>query len=185
MGPRGPLGDGGAPGSFGGFCNTISSCLLCAVAGCYKTALAVQWARLVGLHLHNLVYIANFSIYLLRAGHPGGPPRRHQLPHSAPPHPCGINRHLDTANRRALTFAFVSLLIRWGFWGFQVRGRRQRQLGSHWSTVAAAARFVDSSDGCLRFVCCCWLLQDCFGGPMGPPGGPPGPPGPSGGPPPP
>ncbi|KAG4122447.1 hypothetical protein ERO13_D11G267701v2 [Gossypium hirsutum] len=28
----------------------------------------------------------------------------------------------------------------------------------------------------LSFLCCCWLLGDCFGGPMGPPG-PPGPPG--------
>ncbi|KAI9185636.1 hypothetical protein LWI28_009028 [Acer negundo] len=38
---------------------------------------------------------------------------------------------------------------------------------------------------CLSFLCCCWLLQDCFGGPMGLPGGPPGPPGPFGGLPPP
>lgn len=26
-------------------------------------------------------------------------------------------------------------------------------------------------------LCCCWLLQDCFGGPRGPYGPPPGPPG--------
>ena len=37
--------------------------------------------------------------------------------------------------------------------------------------------------GSLSFLCCCWLLQDCFGGPFGPPG-PPGPPGPFGPPPP-
>ncbi|WCJ43262.1 hypothetical protein M5689_024017 [Euphorbia peplus] len=35
---------------------------------------------------------------------------------------------------------------------------------------------------CASFLCCCWLVQDCFGGPMGPPG-PPGPPGPWGPPP--
>ncbi|GMP56749.1 hypothetical protein CsSME_00021116 [Camellia sinensis var. sinensis] len=39
---------------------------------------------------------------------------------------------------------------------------------------------------CFYFVCCCWLLQDCFGDPPGPPSGPPGPPlGPPGPPPPP
>ncbi|KAL9248056.1 hypothetical protein vseg_021419 [Gypsophila vaccaria] len=27
---------------------------------------------------------------------------------------------------------------------------------------------------CLSFLCCCWLLRDCFGGPPGPrPFGPP------------
>ncbi|CAN0920538.1 hypothetical protein LINGRAHAP2_LOCUS32106 [Linum grandiflorum] len=31
---------------------------------------------------------------------------------------------------------------------------------------------------CLNFVCCCWLLQDCFGGPIGLPIPPPGPIGP-------
>ncbi|MCL7026495.1 hypothetical protein MKW94_029155 [Papaver nudicaule] len=25
---------------------------------------------------------------------------------------------------------------------------------------------------CLSCLCCCWLLQDCFGGPGGPPAGP-------------
>ncbi|PON73946.1 hypothetical protein PanWU01x14_054960 [Parasponia andersonii] len=42
----------------------------------------------------------------------------------------------------------------------------------------------DVISSCLTFLCCCWLLQDCFGGgPLGPPG-PPGPPGPFGPPPP-
>ncbi|KAJ7978053.1 hypothetical protein O6P43_007582 [Quillaja saponaria] len=38
--------------------------------------------------------------------------------------------------------------------------------------------FCDVIGSCLSFLCCRWLLQDCFGGPMGPPGplGPPGPP---------
>ncbi|GMN38124.1 hypothetical protein TIFTF001_007368 [Ficus carica] len=30
---------------------------------------------------------------------------------------------------------------------------------------------------CFYCLCCCWLLQDCFGGPRGP-YGPPGPGGP-------
>ncbi|KAJ9180165.1 hypothetical protein P3X46_008443 [Hevea brasiliensis] len=37
--------------------------------------------------------------------------------------------------------------------------------------------FCNIIAACLSFLCCCWLLQDCFGGPMGPPGpfGPPHP----------
>ncbi|XAR52518.1 hypothetical protein NMG60_11020645 [Bertholletia excelsa] len=40
--------------------------------------------------------------------------------------------------------------------------------------------FCNAISACLSFLCCCWLLQDCFGGPLGPPGppGPFGPPGP-------
>ncbi|KAH9688438.1 hypothetical protein KPL70_015122 [Citrus sinensis] len=34
--------------------------------------------------------------------------------------------------------------------------------------------FCDVIGSCLSFLCRCWLLQGCFGGPMGPPG-PPGP----------
>ncbi|KAK6915490.1 hypothetical protein RJ641_020607 [Dillenia turbinata] len=41
--------------------------------------------------------------------------------------------------------------------------------------------FCNLISSCLGFLCCCWLLRDCFGGPLGPPG-PPGP-GPFGGPP--
>ncbi|OAY42179.1 hypothetical protein MANES_09G159200v8 [Manihot esculenta] len=37
--------------------------------------------------------------------------------------------------------------------------------------------FCNIIGACLSFLCCCWLLQDCFGGPMGHPG-PPGPFGP-------
>ncbi|KAK7332917.1 hypothetical protein VNO80_29674 [Phaseolus coccineus] len=36
--------------------------------------------------------------------------------------------------------------------------------------------FCDLINSCLSFLCCCWLLQDCFGGPPGPPRGPSGPP---------
>ncbi|KAI6701531.1 hypothetical protein NL676_015855 [Syzygium grande] len=39
--------------------------------------------------------------------------------------------------------------------------------------------FCDVIGSCLSLLCCCWLIRDCFGGPLGPPG-PPGPPGPSG-----
>nr|XP_009765984.1 PREDICTED: collagen alpha-3(IX) chain-like [Nicotiana sylvestris]XP_016511342.1 PREDICTED: collagen alpha-3(IX) chain-like [Nicotiana tabacum] len=41
--------------------------------------------------------------------------------------------------------------------------------------VGSFCNFIGS---CLSLFCCCWLLQDCFGRPMGPPGptGPYGPP---------
>ncbi|KAI8028339.1 hypothetical protein LOK49_LG02G01956 [Camellia lanceoleosa] len=35
--------------------------------------------------------------------------------------------------------------------------------------------FCNAISACLSFLCCCWLFQDCFGGPMGPPMGPPPP----------
>ncbi|XP_062178183.1 uncharacterized protein LOC133883022 [Alnus glutinosa] len=42
--------------------------------------------------------------------------------------------------------------------------------------------FFDKIGSCLNFLCCCWLLKNCFGGPLGPPEAPrrPDPPGPPG-----
>ncbi|XP_062178193.1 uncharacterized protein LOC133883031 [Alnus glutinosa] len=42
----------------------------------------------------------------------------------------------------------------------------------------APGRFFCKIGSCLNFLCCCWFLKDCFGGPLSPPG-PPGRPDPA------